>query len=61
MDGNFTADHIKQTRPYDDVWLTDREGMMTAREPYAAHIKLAKDMKEVCFFFSADQLTQLFC
>src|SRR6266567_946298 len=51
VDGNFTADHIKQTRPYDDVWLTDGEGMMTARAPYATHIKLAKDTKEVSLFF----------
>jgi hypothetical protein len=47
MDGNFTADHIRQVRPNDDVWLTDGEGMMTAREPYAAHIKRAKETQEV--------------
>ena len=46
-DGNFTADHIKQRRPQDDIWLSDGEGMMMAREPYATHIKLAKETKEV--------------
>ena len=50
-DGNFTADHIKQKRPQDDVWLSDGEGMMTAREPYATHIRLAKETKEVSFPF----------
>lgn len=50
VDGNFTADHIKQARPNDDVWLTDGEGMMTERASYAAHIKAAKDTKEVSFF-----------
>jgi hypothetical protein len=49
VDGNFTADHIKQTRPNDDVWLTAGEGMMTERAPYDAHIKAATDTKEVGF------------
>ena len=49
MDGNFTADHIKQTRPNDDVWLTDGEGMMAERTSYDAHIKSAKDIPDVSF------------
>lgn len=49
MDGNFTADHIKQTRPNDDVWLTEGEGMMTERTSYDAHIKAAKDIQDVSF------------
>ncbi|KAF8802880.1 hypothetical protein BYT27DRAFT_7305988 [Phlegmacium glaucopus] len=46
VDGNFTADHIKQTQPDDDVWLTDGEGFMTATGPYAVHIKKAVDPKQ---------------
>ena len=46
-DGNFTADHIKQQWPQDDIWLSDREGMIMAREPYATHLKFAKDSKDV--------------
>ena len=49
MDGNFTADHIKQTRPNDDVWLTEGEGVMTERTSYDAHIKSAKDIPDVSF------------
>jgi len=49
VDGNFTADHIKQTRPNDDVWLTNGEGMMTERTSYDAHIKAAKDIPDVSF------------
>lgn len=49
-DGNFTADHIKQKRDQDDVWLADGEGIMTAREPYTTHLKTAKPPKEVFFF-----------
>lgn len=49
-DGNFTADHIKQKRDQDDVWLADGEGIMTAREPYKTHLKTAKPPKDVCFF-----------
>jgi hypothetical protein len=47
VDGNFTADHIKQTRPNDDVWLTEGEGVMTERTSYDAHIKAAKDIPDV--------------
>ena len=47
IDGNFTADHIKQKRGLDDVWLTNGEGMMTARAQYYAHLAVAVDMKDV--------------
>ncbi|KIM35993.1 hypothetical protein M413DRAFT_47570, partial [Hebeloma cylindrosporum] len=40
-DGNFTADHLKQKRPEDDVWLLDGEGMMTGRQRYKEHLKVA--------------------
>ena len=49
VDGNFTADHIKQTRPNDDVWLTNGEGMMTEKTSYNAHMKAAKDIPDVSF------------
>ena len=49
-DGNFTTNHIKQQQLQDDIWISDGEGMMTAREPYATHIKLTKDTKHVCLF-----------
>lgn len=47
VDGNFKADHIKLKRAADDVWLTDGEGMMTARAPYKAHLAIAIETKEV--------------
>jgi hypothetical protein len=47
VDGNFTADHINQNNDDDDVWLTDGEMMMTERATYDAHIKAAKETKEV--------------
>lgn len=50
-DGNFTADHIKQKRD-DDVWLSDGEGIMTTREPYATHLKTAKPTTDVCFLMA---------
>ena len=46
-DGNFTANHIEQHQPQDDIWLSDGEGMIMAREPYATHLKSAKDSKDV--------------
>ena len=50
-DGNFTADHKKQKHD-DDVWLSDGEGIMTAREPYATHLKTAKPTTDVCFLMA---------
>ena len=50
VDGNFTANHIKQQQSQDDIWISDGEGMMTAREPYATHIKVTKDTKMSAVF-----------
>lgn len=60
VDGNFTADHIKQARPNDDVWLTNGEGMMTELVPYNAHLKAAKDLKEVCVLCHTRLLLNIF-
>jgi hypothetical protein len=46
-DGNFTADHLRQRRPEDDVWLTSGEGVMAERKAYAAHLAIAKETTEV--------------
>ncbi|TFK60073.1 hypothetical protein BDN72DRAFT_550274 [Pluteus cervinus] len=45
MDGNFTANHLAQKRPEDDVWLAKGTGMMTKRETYNAHLAVAVDPK----------------
>jgi hypothetical protein len=47
VDGNFTADHLAQRRPEDDVWLADGTGFMVSRADYLAHLKIAKTYKEV--------------
>lgn len=47
VDGNFTADHIRQKRPADDVWLSEGHGMMTAAHPFKDYIAIATDTKEV--------------
>ena len=47
VDGNFTANHIKQKRGLDDVWLTDSEGMMNTCTQYHAHLAMAVDTKDV--------------
>ncbi|TFK61330.1 hypothetical protein BDN72DRAFT_778352, partial [Pluteus cervinus] len=43
VDGNFVANHLKQKRPEDDVWLAAGTGMMTKRGPYEAHLALVGD------------------
>ena len=50
-DGNFMADHIKQQRPQDDIWISDGEGMMTAREPYATHIHKSDQGHNKCLLY----------
>lgn len=47
VDGNFTADHVRQKRPMDDVWLLDGEGMMTERAQYARHLAIAVETPSV--------------
>jgi len=47
VDGNFKADHVKQKRPEDDVWLTSGEGVFTERTRYLRHLEVAKETKEV--------------
>ena len=38
MDGNFSADHLKQKNPLDDVPLTSGEGMMTNQTQYKSYL-----------------------
>lgn len=47
MDGNFSADHLKMRNPDDDVSITDGSGFMVGDERYKAHLRIAKDHKEV--------------
>lgn len=51
-DGNFTAVHQVQKRPEDDVWMADGTGFMVGRERYQAHLKVAKEYKEVSLVIS---------
>ena len=46
VDGNFKADHVRQKRPEDDVWLTAGEGIYAERTQYMQHLALAKETKE---------------
>ena len=47
IDGNFTAVHLRQKYPENDVFLADGTGFMTQQAPYQEHLKVAKDQKEV--------------
>ena len=46
VDGNFKADHVRQKRPEDDVWLTSGEGVYAERTRYLEHLAVAKETKE---------------
>ena len=59
VDGNFTADHLRQKRAMDDVWLAEGTAMMTSRQPYHKHLVIAKDTHEVSDEPLTDQLFTL--
>jgi len=46
-DGNFKADHVRQTKPSKDVWLS--EGMVPKRQEYFAFLKSAMERFTVRF------------
>jgi hypothetical protein len=48
FDGNFTAEQLKMKNPEDDVHLTDGDAFFTTRKPYYDHLKVAKEIREVC-------------
>ena len=47
FDSNVSAQKMKPTNPGDDVHLTDGTGFMTGDARYKAHLKVAKEVKEV--------------
>lgn len=40
-DGNFKADHVRQTNDVDDVWLSEGSGMIPKREEYFSFLATA--------------------
>ena len=47
LDGNFSAQHRHMRNPEDDVPLADGHAFMVTDGPYKAHLKTAKEFKEV--------------
>ena len=52
FNGNFTAEQLKMKNPDDDVHLTDGEAFFTTRKPYHDHLKVAREIREVCLISS---------
>jgi hypothetical protein len=48
FDGNFSAEQLKMKHPEDDVHLTDGDGFMVTDSRYKEHLKVAKEIKQVC-------------
>jgi hypothetical protein len=40
-DGNFKADHVRQTKEKGDVWLSEGSGMFAKREEYFTFLATA--------------------
>jgi hypothetical protein len=40
-DGNFKADHVRQSKATGDVWLSEGGGMIPKRDEYFAFLKTA--------------------
>ncbi|KAF9489504.1 hypothetical protein BDN71DRAFT_1499024 [Pleurotus eryngii] len=47
-DGNFKADHIRQSTGDKDVWLSPGSSMLPHREEYAEFLQAAENIKTVC-------------
>jgi hypothetical protein len=60
FDGNFTAAHLKQKRPEDDVWLSPGTGMVVAPEPYKAHLRVAIETKDMSSIAVRNKFMTLF-
>ena len=52
-DGNFKADHVRQTKPSNDVWLSEGAGMVLNQQEYFAFLKTAMEKLTVSSFLSA--------
>jgi hypothetical protein len=48
FDGNFSAEQLRMKKPDDDVQISNGHGFMVTAEPYTAHLRVAKELKEVC-------------
>jgi hypothetical protein len=46
-DGNFKADHVRQKKAADDIWLSDGTGMTTRQSEYKAFLLTAQERKTV--------------
>ena len=47
IDGSFTAVHLRQKHPENDVFLSDGTGYMTSRKPYLKHLNAMESWVEV--------------
>ena len=48
-DGNFKADHVRQSNTDGDVWLSEGSGMIPKRREYMSFLKTAIEKLTVCF------------
>ena len=48
LDGNFSAEQLKMKNPDDDVPISNGHGFMVTAEQYKGHLRVAKEIKEVC-------------
>lgn len=53
-DGNFKADHVRQTHPSNDVWLSEGSGMFPKCQEYFAFLKTAMEKHTVPLTIGAD-------
>ena len=61
FDGNFTAEQLKMKNPEDDVHLTDGDAFFTTRKPYYDHLKVAKEIREVCLSHLSSKFVMKCC
>lgn len=49
MDGNFKAEHLKDRKPDDQIWLMDGHGFMVGRTEYKCYLEGTPSPLEVCY------------
>ena len=53
-DGNFKADHVRQMKPSNNVWLSEGGGMIPKRGEYFDFLKTAMERRTVNIILLAD-------
>jgi hypothetical protein len=55
------VEQLKMKNPEDDVHLTNGDAFFTTRKPYYNHLKVAREIREVCLSHLSSKLVMKCC